>query len=637
MTNSIKRRLVTVLFVMALVAGYIYASFAASRDYNEAPMLAALVKQGKLPPVEKRLPDDPMVVTPVDEVGQYGGTWRRVALSPGDTMIHVRLGYEPLVRWDRDGKKLIPNVAKSWEIGNGGKTFTLHLRKGIKWSDGEPLTADDIAFWYEDVICNKELTPVYPAWLQVNGKPAEFEKVDAYTVRFSFVKPHALFLEYLASPNAGPSVFNYPKHYMKQFHPKYTSKSQLDAKVKAAKFDSWYKLFADRAQPFTNPDLPTIRPWVLRSSPTATRIIAERNPYYWKVDTKGNQLPYIDRIAWDMVQDIQMITMKAVSGEVDMQARNLSFSDYPLLMENRDKGGYEVYLWNAGEGASAIFPNQTLEGDEVLRNLVRDVRFRRALSMAINRDEVNEVAYLGQATPVYTMFPVASVGNDPEIRKFYEYNPKEANRLLDEMGLSKRDKDGFRLRPDGKPLTLTIVVNLGYSIHADVMQMVKRYWDAVGIKTVVDAISGSLWWPRIDSNNYQFVGYTTEFATDYFVASYSMRCLVPNEINTYWAPLWGRWYVTGGKEGEKPVGDAAKIQDDFSKMLVTIDEKEREKLLEDMFRLWAKNMYVIPILGGYNIPVVVKKNFKNVPRKGNLAYAYSSPGYLTPEQFFIKR
>ncbi|NPV80069.1 MAG: ABC transporter substrate-binding protein [Firmicutes bacterium] len=620
--------------LLSVVIG-VSPSVLAAGKYNEAPMLANLVKQGKLPPVEKRLPDDPMIITPVDEVGQYGGTWRMAALSPTDTTLHFRIGYEPLVRWDREGKKVIPNVCKSWDVGNGGRTFTFHLRKGMKWSDGEPFTADDIEFWYTDVLCNKELTPVFPDWLQTNGKPMKFEKLDAYTVRFSFSDPYPLFPEYLAGYR-GVGLFDYPRHYLKQFHPKYAPKAQLDAKVKAAKFDNWFQLFAERAQCFTNPDVPTLRPWILRSSPTATRLIAERNPYYWKVDTKGNQLPYIDRVAWDIVQDIQMIAMRAVSGEIDMQGRNLSLSDYPLLMENRDKGGYDVYLWNGGEGGSAIFPNHTLPGDNVLLDLMRDPKFKRALSLAINRDEINELHYLGQATPVYTMFPMASVGNDPEIRKFYEYNPKEANKLLDEIGLSKRDKDGFRLRPDGKPLTLTILVNLGYSIHIDVMQTVQKYWEAIGIRTAVDAISGSLWWPRVQANNYQFLGYTTEFGTDYFIFDLAAISLVPG-LHAYMGPLWATWYSSGGKEGEKLTGDALRILDDYNKILVCNDSKEREKLLEDICKLWAKNMYVIPILGGYNVPVVVKKNFKNVPRKASLGYGFSSPGYLNPEQFFIKQ
>ena len=203
--------------------------------FNEAPVLAELVKQGKLPPVEKRLPDEPAVVEPVEEIGQYGGTWRRAALSPTDTQIQERLGYEPLVRWARDGKTLIPNLCTSWKIGEGGRVYTFYLRKGVKWSDGEPFTADDIIFWYEDVLLNKELTPTFPKWLTVEGSPAKVEKVDTYTVRFRFPRPYSLFLDYLAGPEGpGPNLFNYPRHYMRQYHPKYTSKEKLDTMVKEA-------------------------------------------------------------------------------------------------------------------------------------------------------------------------------------------------------------------------------------------------------------------------------------------------------------------------------------------------------------------------------------------------------------------
>ena len=235
-------------------------------SFGEAPALAKLVVEGKLPPVEERLPDEPAVVEPVEEIGEYGGTWRRAAVSPTDTMIHVRLGYEPLVRWARDGKTIIPNLCTSWEVEEDGKVYTFHLRKGVKWSDGEPFTADDIVFWYEDILLNEDLTPSFPAWLAPKGEPVKVEKVDDYTVKFIFASPYSLFLEYLAGPDTGPHIFNYPKHYLKQFHPEYTRDEELAALTKEAGFDFWYQLFGDKAAPYTNPDLPTLRPWV----PTVT-------------------------------------------------------------------------------------------------------------------------------------------------------------------------------------------------------------------------------------------------------------------------------------------------------------------------------------------------------------------------------
>ncbi len=605
--------------------------------FNESPQLTELVKQGKLPSVEKRLPEEPAVVEPVEEVGQYGGTWRRAALSKSN-IISPRMGYEPLVRWARDGKTIIPNLCISWKVGEGGRTYTFYLRKGLKWSDGEPFTVDDIMFWYEDILLNKELTPAFPAWLAPAGTPVKIEKVNDCTVRFRFSRPYSLFLNYLAGPDTGVGIF-YPKHYLKQFHPRYTPKEKLDSLTKEAKFNAWYQLFGDKTDPYANPDLPSIKAWIPKAKPGAPTVFSERNPYYWKIDTEGNQLPYIDKISFVMVQDTQMITMKAVQGELDMQGggADCPFSDFTLLMENRDKGDYKVFQWSDGKTGSAVFFNQNYSGDKTIASLLRNVKFRKALSLAINRNEINQLIYLGQAPPTYTMFPFTSLQNDQELRSLYEYDIAEANKLLDEIGLTKRDKDGFRLRPDGKTLQLTIVTNLAFPIHPDVMQLIAQYWNKVGIKTTVDAISGSLWFPRIEASDYQIAGYTAEFNRDCFDLTYSTISIVPSNNHTYWCPLWGLWYVTGGKSGEKPTGDALKLISIFDKIKLTVDQKERDKLTEEMLRVWAKNLWVIPTAGGYSLPVIVKNNFRNVPQKATLAYPLSSPGYLNPEQFFIKK
>jgi peptide/nickel transport system substrate-binding protein len=604
--------------------------------FNEAPMLVELVKQGKLPPVEKRLPEEPAVVEPVEEVGQYGGTWRRAALSKAN-ITSPRMGYEPLVRWARDGKTIIPNVCTSWKVTEGGRVYTFFLRKGLKWSDGEPFTADDIMFWYEDVICNKDLTPIFPSWLVVGGKSVEVKKINDYTIQFKFSRPYSLFLNYLAGPG-GPSICSYPKHYLKQFHIKYVSEEKLKELVKDFKFSYWYQLFLDRADCYSNPELPSIKAWIPKAKPGAPVVNAERNPYYWKIDISGNQLPYIDRMSFIMVQEPQMITMKAVQGELDMQGggADCPFSDFTLLVENSEKGNYKVFQWNDGKTGSAVFFNQNYTKDKYIGGLLRNIKFRKALSLAINRDEINQLIYLGQAPPTYMMFPFTSLQNDPEIRSLYEYNITEANKLLDELGLSKRDKDGFRLRPDGKTLQLTIIANLAFPIHPDVMQLIAQYWNKVGIKTVVDAISGSLWFPRIQSSDYQIAGYTAEFNKDCFDLTYSTISIVPSSNTTYWCPLWGLWYATGGKSGEKPTGDALKLVSIFDKIKLTVNTKEREKLTEEMLRIWAGNLWVVPVAGSYNLPVIVKNNFRNVPKDATLAYPLSSPGYLNPEQFFIK-
>jgi len=306
-------------------------------------------------------------------------------------------------------------------------------------------------------------------------------------------------------------------------------------------------------------------------------------------------------------------------------------------MENRDKGDYRVFLWDDGKTGSAVFFNQTYNEDEYTASLLRDAQFRKALSLAINRDEVNQLIYLGQAPPAYDMFPFESLQNDPEIRSLYEYNVDEANRLLDELGLTEKNGDGFRLRPDGKPIQLTILVNLGYAIHPDVMELVANYWNKVGIKTVLDAVARELWWPRIQASDYQIAGYTAEFNKNCFDLTYATISIVPSSTSTYWCPLWGLWYQSGGKGGTEPVGDALELISIFDQIKVTIDPEARDKLTEEMLRIWAKNLWVAPTAGGYSLPVIVKNSFRNVPENATLAYPFSSPGYLNPEQFFIKK
>jgi peptide/nickel transport system substrate-binding protein len=599
--------------------------------FNEAPMLAELVKQGKLPPVEKRLPEEPAVVEPVEEVGQYGGTWRRAVGNRGDMMLNARIGYESLVRWDRSGRKVIPNVAKKWTVSDNGKTYTFYLRKGMKWSDGEPFTADDIMFWYEDVVLNKDLTPAFPSWLITGGKPGTVEKVDDFTIRFKFVKPHGLFLEYLAT-SSGLSLISYPKHYLRQFHPRYTSKEELDKKVKESGFDKWDKLFGAKADLNSNPELPSIRSWILKTPSPTTYATAERNPYYWKIDTQGNQLPYIDKLYFTFLQSTESIVLKSLTGEDDMQFRYLSLANYTLLMENREKGGYQVYMWPSAEIA-AFYPNQNVK-DPVLRKLFQDRRFRIALSLAINRDEINKLGFIGLGKP----HAATSVKGDPyymeEFAKAYiEYDPKRANKLLDEIGLTKRDKEGFRLRPDGKTLAITInIYPAETGMTPDVWELVRKYLEDIGIKVAIKLEDRSLWVTRTTAGESEIAGYgTTGMHWDVDPIWY-----VPTANTCYWAPLYGVWYATEGKGGEEPIPEIRELQKLYDQLKESTDPVKKLNLGRSILRSHARNIWYVGLIN-YPYPIVVKNNFRNVPKEGIVHdWRLVSPGYWNPEQFFIK-
>jgi len=263
----------------------------------------------------------------------------------------------------------------------------------MKWSDGVPFTADDFLFWYEDIILNDELTPAKPVWLKT-GELGKVEKVDDYTIRFRFTKPHGLFLKYLAGPQ-GHGIAYYPKHYLKQFHPRYTPVEKLEEMAKKEGFKFWYQLFQAKNDRWMNPDLPVITPWKTKTPATEDPFVLERNPYFWKVDPEGNQLPYIDRISHRLVENPDMINFKAMTGELDMQFRHILYTNYPLLMNGREKGNYQVFKYTDDFETNMAIGINLNNKDPVLRKIVQDKRFRIAMSLAMNREEINELCYLG--------------------------------------------------------------------------------------------------------------------------------------------------------------------------------------------------------------------------------------------------
>ena len=380
---------VVLLFIVLFLAGS-----AAAWAYNEAPMLRELVQQGKLPPVEERLPENPVVVPVVEEIGQYGGTWNRAFLGLSDLAGVTRITYNPPLRRNIDGSEVLPNVFASWEVADEGRVFTFHLRKGMRWSDGAAYTADDILFWYEDIILNEELTPVIPSWFTIEGVPGILSKVDDYTVRVEFASPYGLFPQMLTQPNTIQMVSR-PKHYLSQFHPRYAHEEELMQATRAAGLEAWYQLFNLKADPLKNPDEPTINAWKLISDPAKPPYIMERNPYYWKVDPEGNQLPYIDRVVQHYADNAEVINLMAVSGDIDMQLRHIQFLNYPLLMENSERSGYRVLMWPRGIGANPYIAfNLNYPDDPILRDIFLNEKFRQAASLAINRDEINELMFL---------------------------------------------------------------------------------------------------------------------------------------------------------------------------------------------------------------------------------------------------
>jgi len=578
--------------------------------FSESPQLAELVQQGKLLPVEKRLPENPVVVIPVERVGKYGGTWRFVLA----TTIHLphtqRLTlYDPILRRSADTKNILPNLAESWRITGGGRVYTFYLRRGVKWSDGEPFTADDILFWYEDILLNKELTPVFPIQFSIGGVPGKLEKIDTYTVKITFSKPNPLFLEDMAESSYG-EIFA-PKHYLRQFHPRYIDKAKLDDMAKKAGFSFWHQLFSDRNDRWANPERPVLSAWMPVNSITgAARVTWERNPYYWKIDTEGNQLPYIDKLSIEIGVSEETAKMRALNGEIDMESHpiGIDFKDYTLFLENRDKGNYRVILGSPSEANAITIPFNYVHPDPVLRKIFNDRKFRIAMSLAINRDEIvgllytvgNYKAEVRQAAPVRES-PFYSEG----LAKAYtDYNPGKASQLLDEIGL-KRGKSGYRVRPDGKELTITIEVS-PIQWWIDTANLVAEYWKKVGVNTVVKVEDSTLLTVRRRGGLHDVTLYA---------GAHGLGALTKTQLTTYTLmtlPEIADKYQRKDRQKEIP----PKIRHLLAlgeQITVEPDQKKREMLLQELLKVHEEELYLLGICERLPKIWIVRNNFRNVP------------------------
>ena len=430
------------------------------KTFQEAPQLAELVKSGKLPQVKDRIPAEPMVLKPVHSVGKYGGTWRRGFTGPGDVENGNRINAsDKLLFWDYTGTKIVPSVAKGVEMSADGKTYTISLRKGMKWSDGAPFTADDFVFWFEDLYSNRDIVPTPIPDMTVNGKPGKVVKVDETTVKFEFDDPYFLFYDLLAGDTligGGQSVrqsqgFTFgayaPKHYLKQYLPKYSSLEAVNAIAKQEGYENWVKLIHFKKDWSLNVDVPTLGPWRTTRPINTPTWVLERNPYYYAVDTAGNQLPYIDRIVMTLSQDTEILNLRAIAGEYDLQERHIDLGKLPVIIENQKKGNYTLHLDTAINGSDTTLQiNSSYRADPEIGKWLANADFRRALSMGIDRNQLNETFFLGVGTP-----GSAVPGEDSPYFPGKEWRTKwstldlaQANALLDKIGLTKKDSEGYR-------------------------------------------------------------------------------------------------------------------------------------------------------------------------------------------------
>ena len=609
----------------------------AAHAYVEPPALAPEVKAGRLPPVDRRLPQKPLVV-PLGEngtsVGHYGGALNTLAGRTRDTRLFTVYGYARLVGYDRQ-LKIVPDILESLDVQEG-RIFTLHLRKGHRWSDGHPFTAEDFRYYWEDVANNRELSPSGPPRdLIVDGEAPKFEVLDETTVRYGWSKPNPHFLPRMAG--ASPLFIYRPAHYLKQFHKKYNPKVAKAEEEGTAK-RRWSAIHnrLDNLYEGDNPDLPTLQPWHNTTRPPADRFVAVRNPYFHRVDERGRQLPYIDRFVL-AIADPKLIPAKAGAGDADLQARDLNFNNYTFLRQGEKVNGYRTLLWRAARGAHfALFPNLNAN-DPLWRRLLRDVRFRRALSLAIDRSLVNQVLYFGLAIEANDTVLEASPLYRPEYRTLWaRYDPKEANRLLDELGLKRRGQ-GIRKLPDGRPLEI-IVETAGESTEqTDVLELIGETWREVGVKLFAKPLQ------REALRNRIFAGETlmsvwTGLENGLPAPDSSPDELAPtSQLQLQW-PKFGQYYETGGKMGEAPdIPEVQQLAALYHQWAAARSTEERARIWHDMLHLYADQQFAIGVIAGVPQPVVARDSLMNIPAQGFYNWDPGAFfGIYRPETFWFK-
>lgn len=611
----------------ATLAEYAAQTGKAITDFSEAPDLATKVAAGELPPVEERLPVEPKVVQPVETIGQYGGTLRRAWTGPSDRWNIRHLIGESFITTTVDAVP-IPNVAKGYEIRDDYRAFVFYMREGMRWSDGHPVTAEDAEFWW-DIKTDPELYHPHSDWMLQNGEAGKLAIIDEYTFQISFPEPHRNFL--LGAAGDGRARMLAPKHYLKQFHRDYVPAEELQKLIEENEYDSWYSLFDNKYQwPEKNPERPTIAPWYPISSPTDPQYIFVRNPYYWKIDTEGNQLPYIDRVTFEFVQDREMVALRAVTGQLDFQGRHIG--DIAMLMENRETGGYQVRIWpGVGQGAAlAMHFNQNAK-DPVKRALLTDVRFRQALSAAINREEINEVLYYGLAVPRQASFSSGSPFYDEDWSNAYvEYNPTLANALLDEMGL-KRGSDGYRYNPDGSPVSIFVEDADGGAVTE--LEMIAAYWKAIGVQMNINTPERSLYEERTTAGEFEIAvwGYDRALRPDvqprWWLASSTSG-------GYHWGPLWNRWYATNGERGEEPPEEIKRLGEILKQIQTENDFDRIKELMAEVTAFHREKLFCIGTVGETPSWYVVDNKMRNVPVKLPVDAVHLSPGNAKPYQFF---
>ena len=653
----------TVLILGLLLAAGLVVPLAASRVsaqplYRESPSLTDFVAEEAIPPVHLRLPRTPLLVQPVEKIGRYGGTWRMGMVGNGDGLLLYRsFGYEHLVRWDPGWKRVVPNIALSFEVNAAATEFTFRLRPGMRWSDGQPFTAEDILFWYEDVLSHPELAPRHKHWMMSGGQMGRVTALDPHTVRFSFSAPNSLFLARMASAYDTKGPTDFPKHALARFHPRYNPDG-IAAEMAAAGVKNVGELFRLKShmdhyvstteallrRPVSPgqasvraESIPTLAPWVIDrwEDGDPPRLVAVRNPYYWKVDPAGNQLPYIDEVVIRQVSSPDSLLALVGEGQIDFQARNIAVSvPRELLPDVLKRGSYRTFELLSGENNTLPLGLNLTHEDLSKRALFSNRDFRAALSEGIDRKAIIDQVFGGQGLPYQPApRPESRFYHERLARQHLAHNPILANARLDALGLSARDSSGFRLRPDGHRARFTINVRRDRATLVKGATMVAEQWRALGLDVEVQAIDKNELNVLRENGDFDMMTTAADGGIDPMMEPHTYMPLTDDSI---FGIAWVHWIQKRfGTVAEPPPPAQAAQLDLYDRVLATSNADEQLQLMRRILDVAADEFLLI----GVSLPVssygLVRETMRNVPPFMVDSWVYPTPGPVNPFQFYF--
>jgi len=613
--------------------------------FKESPLLTEMVDRGDIPPVAERLPVEPKVIQVVDRIGVYGGTFRHFNVGGPGWELFGLTEASRMFRGDGNFVDIKPSIARDYELSEDFRKLTIFLREGLRWSDGELFTADDILFAHEHVNLN---TDIRPGGLTGWREGMQIRKIDDLTVEITLQRSHPNLLRDLSRLYGQQPWFFMPEHFMRRFHGEFGDAAQLDAWVEAAGVEHWSKLpiwgadwhsYMHSLSP-EEERMPTLDPFIVVEADTERRL-GKRNPYFWMVDPEGNQLPYIDYFESLMVTDGEVLEGKTIAGEMDFRAGTLA--NHSLYLDHAERANFRVLIHPElfASAPGAIQFNMTYEKDPFLGELFRNPKFRQAISLSINRDEINEAIFFGMAEPAQaTVLPVSRWYREERSRAFVEFDPDRANQMLDELGLDQRDADGFRLRPDGQRLSIMFEV----PGHSPVDDLLVEQWRDVGLEFLYH-IRGDEIFGRASDNDVQMWRWMLDKMTDVMFPfdRHAGGFFVPVfwapgwNVEGVWATNWARWFHTDGAEGSEPPAEYKELIEAWETSITTLSAEERDEMVHKILDFQAENLNIIGLVRLPPRSVVVHNRLQNVPDE-EYAFIWDLIGMFPyyPAQWFIE-